>query len=64
MLPSYRTTYNLDQLSREYKEADIHVKESELVTDQEVCSFINKTMPVLYLLFFLFVIVLSGVLSQ
>ena len=64
MIPSYRTTYSLDQLSREYKAADIEIKETELVTDIEVYAVVSKVIPALYLGFFVAVVILSGVLSQ
>jgi hypothetical protein len=39
MLNSHST---LDILQHEYKEADIHPKHKELITDEEIQSFLNK----------------------
>jgi hypothetical protein len=64
-LPEYTpSTYTVELLANQYKESDIHIKESELVTDEEVYAVVSKVMPALYLGFFLLVIILSGVLSQ
>ena len=55
-------TFTLEILANQYKEADIEFKESELVTDKEVYVVVSKVMPALYLLFFIAVIILSGVM--
>jgi hypothetical protein len=44
MLPTYqpRPTYTLEKLKEEYQQVDLHPKQMEIVTDEEVCIFLNE----------------------